>query len=68
VKAKLLLDTHVPAGVADSLQALRSGIDVEHLSIWQEGAYANAPDDLLLEACWRDRQALASKERATLPG
>jgi hypothetical protein len=68
VKAKLLLDAHVPAGVADNLRALRPGVDVEHVSVWQEGAYVNAPDDLLLEACWQDRRALVSKDRATLPG
>jgi hypothetical protein len=68
VKAKLLLDAHVPADVADTLRTLRPGIDVEHVSIWREGAYINAPDDLLLEACWDDRRALVSKDRATLPG
>jgi hypothetical protein len=43
-------------------------VDVQHVSVWQEGAYINAPDDVLLEACWEDRRALVSKDRATLPG
>jgi hypothetical protein len=68
VKAKLLLDAHVPSGVADVLRMMRRDIDVEHVSAWHEGAYINAPDDLLLEACWEDRRALVSKDRATLPG
>ena len=68
MKTRLLLDAHVPADVAETLQTLRPGIDVEHLSTWQEGAYLNAPDDLLLEACWDERRALISKDQATLPG
>jgi hypothetical protein len=68
VKARLLLDSHVPADVAGALRALRPGADVQHLSTWQEGAYINASDDVLLEACWQERRALVSKDRATLPG
>jgi hypothetical protein len=68
VNAKLLLDSHVPADVARALRRLRSGVDVQHLSTWQDGAYINATDDVLLEACWGERRALVSKDRATLPG
>jgi hypothetical protein len=68
VKTKLLLDSHVPADVAGAVRTLRSGVDVQHLSTWQEGAYINAADDVLLEACWQDGRALVSKDRATLPG
>lgn len=68
MKAKLLLDAHVPADVARTLRALRPGVDVQHVSTWQEGAYINAGDDVLLEACWQDNRALVSKDRATLPG
>lgn len=68
MKAKLLLDAHVPADVAGGLRLLRPRLDVQHLSVWQEGAYINAPDDVLLEVCWQDRRALVSKDRATLPG
>lgn len=68
MKAKLLLDSHVPADVADALRALRPAVDVQHVSTWQGGAYINAPDDMLLEACWQDSRALVSKDRATLPG
>src|SRR6266581_2842246 len=32
------------------------------------GAYINADDPVLLEACWQDGRALVSKDRATLPG
>jgi hypothetical protein len=32
VKAKLLLDAHVPSGVADTLRTMRRDIDVEHVS------------------------------------
>jgi hypothetical protein len=42
--------------------------DIQPLSTWQDGAYINAPDDILLEACWQERRALVSKDRATLPG
>jgi hypothetical protein len=65
---KLLLDSHVPSDVAQSLRKLRPRVDVQHLSTWQEGAYINASDDILLEACWQDSRALVSKDRATLPG
>jgi hypothetical protein len=68
VKARLLLDSHVPADVADALRKLRPGVEVQHVSTWQEGAYINAADDVLLEACWQDKRALVSKDRATLPG
>jgi hypothetical protein len=68
LKTKLLLDSHVPADVAAALRALRPGVDVQHVSAWQEGAYINASDDVLLEACWQDARALVSKDRATLPG
>lgn len=68
MKIKLLLDSHVPADVAAAVRTLRSGVDVQHLSTWQEGAYINATDDVLLEACWQDGRALVSKDRATLPG
>ena len=46
---------------------MRPDMDVEHVSTWQEGAYINAADDVLLEACWQDNRALVSKDRATLP-
>lgn len=62
------MDSHVPADVASALRSLRRGVDVQHLSGWQEGTYINAADDVLLEACWQDRRALVSKDRATLPG
>jgi hypothetical protein len=68
LKAKLLLDSHVPADVARALRLMRPGVDVQHISTWQEGAYISSPDDVLLEACWRERRTLVSKDRATLPG
>jgi hypothetical protein len=68
VKTRLLLDSHVPADVGNALRQLRPGVDVQHVSTWQEGAYINAADDVLLEACWQDARALVSKDRATLPG
>lgn len=68
MKAKLLLDSHVAADVCAALRRLCPDVDVQHLSTWQEGAYISAPDDVLLEACWQDRRALVSKDRATLPG
>lgn len=58
----------MPSAVATALRRSRRGLDVQHLSVWQDGAYVNAPDDLLLEACWQDSRALVSKDRATLPG
>jgi hypothetical protein len=68
LKAKLLLDSHVPAAVARAARTLSAGVDVQHVSTWQEGAYVNAADPVLLEACWQNRRALVSKDRATLPG
>jgi hypothetical protein len=68
VKARLLLDSHVPADVADAVRALCPNVDVQHVATWQEGAYINAADHVLLEACWLDKRALVSKDRATLPG
>ncbi|MBM3882067.1 MAG: hypothetical protein FJ387_20495 [Verrucomicrobia bacterium] len=65
---RLLLDSHVPADVAGALRTLCPEVDVQHLSAWQDGAYINATDDVLLEACWEDGRALVSKDRATLPG
>ena len=65
---KLLLDSHVPADVAKALTRLRPNVDVQHLSTWMDGAYIGASDDVLLEACWQDRRAVVSKDRATLPG
>ncbi len=46
----------VPSGVADTLRTMRPDIDFEHVSTWHEGAYINAPDDLLLKACWERSQ------------
>jgi len=68
VRARLLLDAHVPADVANSVKRLDPQVDIQHVSSWQDGAYINAADDLLLEACWQERRALVSKDRATLPG
>ena len=68
MNTKLLLDSHVPAALAAALRSLRADVDVQHVSTWQEGAYLNATDDVLLEACWQDARALVSKDRATLPG
>jgi hypothetical protein len=68
VKVKLLLDSHVPVDLADAVRVLSPGADVQHVSLWEEGAYINADDDLLLEACWQNCRALVSKDRATLPG
>jgi len=50
VKARLLLDSHVPADVAEAVRDLVPGVDVQHVSTWQEGAYSNAADDVLLDA------------------
>jgi len=58
----------VPADVVRAVRALRRRTDIQHISNWEEGAYLNATDDLLLEACWQDGRALVSKDRATLPG
>ena len=68
MKARLLLDAHVPADVAEAVRRLSPAVDIQPLSSWQDGAYINAPDDILLEACWQERRALVSKDRATLPG
>jgi hypothetical protein len=68
VKARLLLDSHVPADVAEAVRDLVPDVDVQHVTTWQEGAHINAADDMLLEACWQDGRALVSKDRATLPG
>lgn len=68
MKPRRLLDSHVPADVAAALRALRPEVDVQPVSAWQDGAYINAADDALLEACWEDGRALVSKDRATLPG
>ena len=68
MKIRLLLDSHVPVAVARAVRALRPAADVQHVTAWQEGAYINAADDVLLEACWLDGRALVSKDRATLPG
>ena len=68
MKPKLLLDSHVPADVCAALRHLCPGVDVQHVSTWQEGAYISATDDVSLEACWQERRALVSKDRATLPG
>lgn len=68
MKIRLLLDAHVPVDVAGALHPLRPGVDVQHVSTWQEGGYINAGDDVLLEACWQDKRALVSKDRATLRG
>jgi len=65
---KLLLDAHVPADVAAAVLKLRSSWSAEHLSSWQGGVWRNAEDDLLLEACHKDRRVLVSKDRRTLPG
>lgn len=54
MKTRLLLDSHVPADVADAVRDLCPDVDVQHVSTWQEGAYINAADDVLLEACWQD--------------
>jgi hypothetical protein len=64
----LLLDAHVPADVARAAKRLSPQVDIQHVSTWQDGAYINAADDVLLEACWQERRALVSKDRATLPG
>ena len=58
----------MPVAVARALHALRPAADVQHVSAWQEGAYINADDAVLLEACWQDERVLVSKDRATLPG
>ena len=68
MRARLLLDSHVPADVVNAVRELRPDVDIQHISTWQEGAYVNAADDMLLEACWQDGRALVSKDRATLPG
>lgn len=68
MRARLLLDAHVPADVAKAVKRLCPQADIQHVSSWQDGAYINAADDVLLEACWQERRALVSKDRATLPG
>ena len=65
---KLLLDSHVPAGVAAAVLKLQSSWSVEHVSSWQGGGWRNADDDLVLDACHEDRRVVVSKDRRTLPG
>ena len=68
MRARLLLDAHVPADVAHAVSRLCPQADIQHVSSWQDGAYINATDDVFLEACWQEGRALVSKDRATLPG
>lgn len=58
----------MPLDVAKAVKRLSPQTDIQHVSSWQEGAYINAADDVLLEACWQERRALVSKDRAPLPG
>ena len=58
----------MPLAVVRAVQAQSRDVDVQHVSTWESGAYVNAADPLLLEACWQDGRAMVSKDRATLPG
>lgn len=58
----------MPVALATALRSRCPGVDVQHVSTWQDGAYLNAADDVLLEARWQDARALVSRDRATLPG
>jgi len=68
LKTRLLLDSHVPLAVVPAVRISCPGVDIQHVATWQDAAYVNAEDPVLLEACWQDRRALVSKDRATLPG
>lgn len=46
---RLLLDAHVPPAVAAGMKA-QVAIEIEALRGWQNGAYLDEPDDVILQA------------------
>jgi hypothetical protein len=62
---RLILDIHVPAAVARSLQADR--IDVVTAATWNRGLIRTAADDIILAAAAEEKRVLVSYDSKTLP-
>jgi hypothetical protein len=63
---KLLLDEHLSPRVAQQFRSKRPAARMKSVSLWQDGRFAGAPDDLLLaEACSRG-WTLVTYDQATI--
>ncbi|MHB0875513.1 MAG: DUF5615 family PIN-like protein [Anaerolineae bacterium] len=62
---RLLLDSHLPRALAEQLRHRQ--MDCLALAEWLEGAYLDATDDALLEACLQEQRILVSGDCRTLP-
>ncbi len=62
---RLILDIHVPAAIARSLQA--DGIDVVIAATWNSGLIRTAEDEVILAAAAEEDRVLVSYDTKTLP-
>ncbi|MGH2500888.1 MAG: DUF5615 family PIN-like protein [Ktedonobacterales bacterium] len=64
---KLLLDEHISPAVARGLRAAAGALEVAALREWQDGAWLEAPDALLLQAAAADDWTLVTYDLRTIP-
>lgn len=64
---KLLLDEHISPAVAGGLRATASALEVAALREWQDGAWLEASDALLLQAAAADGWTLVTYDLRTIP-
>ena len=63
---RLLLDAHISPRVARELRARIAGINMASLQEWNEGAYLDAEDAVILEAAYREHLTLVTYDQRTI--
>jgi predicted nuclease of predicted toxin-antitoxin system len=63
---RLLLDAHISPHVARELRARISGIYIASLQEWNDGAYLDAEDAVILEAAYREHVTLVTYDQRTI--
>src|SRR5260370_617295 len=64
---KLLLDSHIPADVANAIGKRHPGLDVQHLAQWKGGCLLESDDVNILAECSVEGRVWVTYDLATVP-
>lgn len=62
----LLLDEHISPTVAEQMAAKEATVRIISIHYWQEGAFLNTADEIILEAAYREKITLVTFEQSTI--
>lgn len=64
---RILLDEHLPPGLATAIKALREDVDVTSIHTWEDGAYRAIDDEAILVAARDEGLTLVTYDLKTIP-